>query len=1141
MSSAQSKSKKTTRAREPGESRQVALILRRLREHTSHDFAHYKQSTLIRRIQRRMARHRLASLAAYARRLQEDPTEVQALFSELLIGVTQFFRDEPAFRALAQKALGPLVAASAQNATIRVWVPGCSTGEEAYSLAMLLTEQIQKSHKPVGLQIFATDLDDAALEVARKALYPAKIAEQISADRLAAFFQPEGRAYKVREEIRSKCVFSLHNLIKDPPFSRLDLISCRNLLIYLESSLQQQVIPLFYHALSPGGFLFLGPSENFSSRTELFQVLDKKHRIFQGKPGSIATTRHLSLPDNGPVTRMAPAGTFGLPAAPGQNTRRIIEHVLLEDYAPPGAVISSQGDVIYFFGRTAPFLEPQAGAPSTKLAHLVPKGLRLDLRTATHQAMTTHREVRQPGLSLSSGRSERVFDLLVRPLPEAGRELDLYIVLFLPHTATVAKPRTKAPKPDAVVIDLQEQLRGAREDLQATVEELETSNENLKSANEELLSMNEELHSTNEELQTSKEELQASHEELQRKHAEVEATEADLRNLIRSSQVATLFVDAALLVKRFTPDLARLLPGVEEQTGLSPLPWLRRFQPHAPWQELLVRPLRGDEAVELRIETVTKRVLLVRATAYRDGARELQGTVLTFTDITAVVVAEREHDQLASIVQNSSDAIIGKDLDGIVTSWNAAAERMYGYTAAEVIGKPIQVIVPNDRYAEENRILARIRAGEPVENYETVRRRKDGVLLEVALTISPIRDGDGRIVGASKIARDITQRRLAGEAQRRLAAIVTSSADAILSKDLNGIIRTWNEGAQRIFGYTAEEMVGKPVLLLIPEESRDEEPAILERIRRGERIDHYETIRRRKDGTLINVSLTVSPVTDETGKIVGASKIARDITEAKRAEAALAEARAALTQANESLEARIQERTAELLDANSQLETLVYSIAHDLRAPLRSMQAFSKFLLDEQAERLDESGRNYTARIARAAETMDRLVLDLLKYGQTARMEMPLTAVELHDVWSSALGQNEQLILETGAAIAPVAALLAVRAHQGTLVQVVANLLNNALKFVRPGEVPRIEAWSEDLGSQVRFWIRDHGIGIAPEHQDRIFRVFERLNPTQYGGTGIGLAIVRKGIERMGGEIGLESAPGQGTRFWIELPKEPAP
>lgn len=370
----------------------------------------------------------------------------------------------------------------------------------------------------------------------------------------------------------------------------------------------------------------------------------------------------------------------------------------------------------------------------------------------------------------------------------------------------------------------------------------------------------------------------------------------------------------------------------------------------------------------------------------------------------------------------------------------------------------------------------------------------------------------------------------------RLAAIVESSGDAIISKNLDGVIMTWNDAARRLFGYTAEEAVGKSITMLIPADRLEEEAAILGRIRRGETIEHYETIRRRKDGALLDISLTVSPIIGADGKVAGASKIARDISERRRTERALAAAQEELARRAADLETTVAERTADLRAINEQLDSFVYSIAHDLRSPLRSITSFSQLLREDHAAQLEETGLHHLQRIQAASEFMDKLLLDLLAYGRTARAELELKPVSLAKAWEMAVFQSASQIESTHPKIEAGKLGLFVVAHEATLTQCLANLLNNAIKFVAPGVRPRVRCWAQQRGNLVRVWIEDNGIGIPPSQHERVFRVFERLNGERYGGTGIGLSIVRKGIERMGGRMGLKSEAGKGSKFWIELP-----
>jgi PAS domain S-box-containing protein len=480
---------------------------------------------------------------------------------------------------------------------------------------------------------------------------------------------------------------------------------------------------------------------------------------------------------------------------------------------------------------------------------------------------------------------------------------------------------------------------------------------------------------------------------------------------------------------------------------------------------------------------------------------------------------------LAALVTSSDDAIITKDLDGIITSWNPAAERMFGYSAAEAIGRSVRMIIPPERQGEEDDVLARVRTGHKIDHFETTRQRKDGTLVPVSLTVSPVRDPGGIVVGASKIARDLTQQQARQRDSERLAAIVESSDDAIASKDLNGVIRSWNRAAERMFGYTAAEAIGQSIRMVIPADRQSEEDDVLARLRRGEKIDHFETVRQRKDGTLFPISLTVSPIRDASGEVVGASKVARDLSP--------------LRNYATMLEQQVKERTAALESANTQLEAFAYSVSHDLRAPLRGMQGLSQALLEDYGTHLDETARDYASRIVRESALLDRLIQDLLAYSRLTRVEVAVEHVDLNNVLDASLKVLGDDIATKRAEVIVEGALPPVRGNRAVLVQVVTNLVSNAVKFGGDGPVVRVRTSVE--GAMIRLWVEDQGIGIEPEHQERIFRVFERLHGTEsYPGTGIGLAIVRRGAERLGGRAGVESALGKGARFWVEIPSAEA-
>jgi PAS domain S-box-containing protein len=476
---------------------------------------------------------------------------------------------------------------------------------------------------------------------------------------------------------------------------------------------------------------------------------------------------------------------------------------------------------------------------------------------------------------------------------------------------------------------------------------------------------------------------------------------------------------------------------------------------------------------------------------------------------------------LAAIVESSDDAIVSKDLNGVVTSWNSSAERIFGYTAAEMVGQPITLLIPPDREDEEPAILQRIRRGERVDHYDTVRRRKDGVLIKVSVTISPVRNAAGVIIGASKVARDVTEQQQSALSAALFAAIVQSSHDAIVSKDLNGVVTSWNEAAEQIFGYTAAEMIGRPIVLLIPPDREDEEPAILQRIRRGERVDHYDTIRRRKDGALINVSVTISPVRNAAGVIIGASKIARDVTEQK------------------AMEARLRSYAAELATQHQQKDEFLAMLAHELRNPLAPLRTGLHLL---NASPSDEVADRTRGMMERQLTHMVRLIDDLMDLSRVNRgkivLQRELTTVQA--LIESAVDTSQPIVEEFGHQLSVTLpdTPLTLEADPVRLAQVVNNLINNAAKYTPKGG--RIEVSAQRDGESVVIQIRDNGIGIPEDMLSKVFETFTQIGRAidrAQGGLGIGLSLVQRLVELHGGSVRAWSAGlDQGSTFTVTLP-----
>ena len=501
----------------------------------------------------------------------------------------------------------------------------------------------------------------------------------------------------------------------------------------------------------------------------------------------------------------------------------------------------------------------------------------------------------------------------------------------------------------------------------------------------------------------------------------------------------------------------------------------------------------------------------------RDSEGRITGGIDVLVDITQRKAAQTETEHsallLSSIVDSSDDAIISKDLNGIITSWNKSAERLFGYTPEEAIGQPVTMLIPPDRPDEEPQILARLKKGERVDHFETIRRRKDGTLLDISLTISPVRDAKGFIVGASKVARDTTFVKHAERSAPGCSAPLSiPPMTAIISKNLNGIITSWNKSAERLFGYTADEAIGQPVTMLIPLDRLEEEPQILSRLKRGERVDHFETNRRRKDGTMLDISLTISPVRDAKGVIVGASKVARDITERRRAE-------------------------AEIRRVNQDLEQFAYSASHDLQEPLRNVNIYSELLTRRYGDKFDGEALEFLGYLRSGATRMEALLTDLLAYTQVTKMEDKPEATDANAVLAAVLESLSSSIAETDTRIS-FSSLPIVPMHGAHLQQLFQNLIGNAIKYRSRDRTPFIHVSGECRGAKFLFAVSDNGIGIAPEYRENVFGLFKRLHTSEeYSGTGIGLSICKRIVDQYQGQIWVDSEPGKGSIFRFTIPE----
>lgn len=993
-------------------------ILAQLLTRTGHNFKHYKRATVLRRIERRMQVTLQPDLASYLKLLKEQPDETKALLDDMLIGVTNFFRDREAFEALERDVIPQIIEQSKtrqdQHNTLRIWSAGTSTGEEAYSLAMLFNDQLQQTNHEKDLQVFATDIDERAIAVGRAGMYSEAIVTDVSPTRLRQYFIKEQRRYRVKKEIREKILFAQHSLLRDPPFSQVDLICCRNLLIYLDREAQSRILEMFHFALRPGGFLFLGNSESADVCSELFMPVDKKNRIFRASSGPVSGRQVPVLPLNG--SRQALVQQPLREVSPHKQSFAEIHQRVLEQYAPPSVIVNPDAEIVHMSDRAGHFLRYVGGEPSHNLLSLIRPELRLELRTALFQANQSGKSVEARRVKIMRGERPFYVNMVARPFKNGLDGKEFVLVLFDEVEGTMSsdadEPRDEAK--DSVLSQLEEELQRTKLQLQNTLEQSGTSTEELKASNEELQAINEELHSATEELETSKEELQSINEELTTVNYElkckVEETSKindDLQNLITSTDIATIFVDRGMRIKWFTPRATEIFSMLPVDSGRPLLDITHRLE----YDNLAADAAQVFETlglIEREVRSHDNRWYIARLLPYRTSEDHIEGAVLTFIDITGRRAAEEElrlgEERMRLVAESTQDyAIIVLDAEGVITSWNRGAELIFGYSKQEVLGRPSSLIfVPEDRDA----------------------------------------------------------------------------------------------------GLPADE---------------------LRRARESGRAED-ERWHLRKDGSRFYCSGVVNPV--EQDGFRGYVKIARDLTERQQQQAA---------------------RERELTETQNtiQLKDEFFAVmSHELKHPLNLIQLNAKLLDRLQVTKTSPAASKAVKTIHEAVTSQAQIIDDLLDVSRvrTGKLKLQRSEVDLGKlikdivdvVGADERGRQLDLNIE-----ASESSPLTVDADQVRVEQIIWNLLNNALKFTPEDSGITINALRD--GERAKVEVIDEGQGIAPEYLDKVFDLFGQAE-TQHArlhreGLGIGLSLVRQLAEAHGGEVTVYSAgEGKGSTFTLWLP-----
>jgi two-component system CheB/CheR fusion protein len=864
----------------------LSKVFALLRSSSGVDFTHYKQSTMVRRIERRMGIKQMEKLSDYLHYLYQSPTEVNTLYREFLIGVTRFFRDPEVFERIRADVIPAIFANKMRGESIRMWVAGCSTGEEAYSLAILLTEYMETTGRHMDVKVFATDLDKNALEFAGKGIYPESIAADISSEHLQNYFIKSGDSYTVTRRIREMVIFAQQNIIIDPPFSKVDLISCRNVLIYLQSSLQKKVISAFQFSLNPDGFLILGTSETIGEAEDFFHCRDVKLKIYQYKGGfrpALGDSRLTRMPN----VMQPPVNRYSTVARDDWRAVDNIQRGLLQAFLPPVAVVDENSNLIYTVGDLDAYLRvPSGGVFTPNILKQAREGLSIPLSTAIHKVLNDQEMVTYKNIRVGEGDNGKMIDMMVKPFVEPGTRQKLALIQFNPvlvaQTETQQTPTYDlASSAQQRIQDLEHELQYTRESLQATVEELETSNEELQATNEELFAANEELQSTNEELHSVNEELITVNAEYHAKIQELTRLNEDINNLLSSTDVGTLFLDMDLRVRLFTPPTQKEFHLLIQDIG-RPLSHVTHNLVGCDLIYEANQVLKTLAVHEMQVQTTTGCWYQMKLIPYYTLQHQVGGVVLTFIDVSELQRANHQLARLSAAVEQSTQLKMIVRMDGTIEYVNPRVTHATLYTASELLDRPWHKILSEKADAQAIAAMQSVfQTGETWAG-EMLCLRKGAADFWAKITLSPIRDAQGNNIAILLAAEDITARRKMEETLKQQANWFQFITDAVISTDNHLQITGWNDAAVRIYGYSVAEAMGAHIDNLLKTEfvntTQPEAQATL--LKDG--LWHGQLKQRTKNGDMLYLDASVTFLKNNAGEIVGGITINRDVTERRK-------------------------------------------------------------------------------------------------------------------------------------------------------------------------------------------------------------------------------------------------------------------
>lgn len=1125
----------------------IASILGTVYQQLGVDFTDYKYTTVSRRIARRMSLLGYSEMSEYLDFLRKHRDEAQLLSKELLIGVTRFFRDEEAFDYLKNAVIPKLITENQETKSIRIWVPACSTGEEAYSIAILIRDYLRVHKLQYEISIFATDLDKEAIKLAANRIFPENISSEIPPEYLHLYFIPQRKGFTIAKEIREMIIFSVHNVVQDPPFNKIDLISCRNFLIYLNSNLQQRLFSLFQYSLRTNGFLFLGSSESLGDAGDDFLEIDKKNKVFVNKQNKkmiqqLRFSGKKSLSATEFIENPIAAG-FGTTSNSAKNRLLAeIQNALIQEYVPDSLVTDENFNLLHTTGNAHRWLTFPQGEISTNVLKMLPEYLALPFEVVANKVLDSGNPVRVNQIEIEGPLTyfyagQKFLHILIRrtQLIEGSFQL---IATFEPEN----KPLDFSPSEEIdmsaaskeKINILERELRINRENLQTTIEELESSNEELQAANEELQSSNEELESVNEELYTV-------NAEFQQKIVELSESNNDLNNLIQSTEIALLFLDANLNIRRFTPAIKKILDLLPHDIGRN----ISHFR----------GKVQLDNFIE-HVETVFEKLVpfetqltdsrgeeyLLKISPFKTQKNEIQGVVLVFIDMAHTSRVERaleisdkalsdlhnKHDRQSElfelIANNSRDMITIIDLNGKVKYCSPSGSEITGFPPEKIMELDLLDRIPDQGHKKRwQKAMEAILEGKTPGLIQFKFKTWNGIHRWMESNLKPLKLSNGELGSILITSRDIHQRMLHDVEMRKLALIAEQTSNAVIITDTEGKITFVNEAFENMSGYREEEVLGKkPGHLLQGEESPKEMIERMAQAITNRSTSEVEMINYTKSGNKYMVRIQTEPMFDKNEELIGFFSIQNDITNQKEQEGQIYR-----------LNQKIKEQNQKLEEVNKSLEEFAYVASHDLKAPVRNISGLLD-LMKKKGDRLDQEKRDHYFEVIRSSsKELGRLIENLLEYSRSGKLQEEQQIIPLEKVCNEVIQQFEQELILLKGKITLELDIAEIEVYPILFKRLLTNLISNALKY-RSEQNPMIKISCQSTLDFTAFSVRDNGIGIAEHHQDDIFKIFKTLGQHS-DSNGIGLSVCKKIVELHGGRIWVESDGQSGSTFIFEI------